>query len=219
MDLPPIFQLLYTSLWIPVLKASLSIQSQLNLSFASNTKQIVKWNDWTLYFSSFGGTNVLNWQIIANALKPKYLHIFFKNQTTPAVYNSVLDNLNLTQASVLINSEVIPSIPYQPDFVTNRDWVRLYNDFLACAGKNMHGDLDNAPAIAYMEYGQTYPVLSFDLTSKEMHTRFDSTSPVSIVFRGQFSANVPATCNAYAILECEREMTVEGLGNGITFIM
>lgn len=216
--LTPIYQILYTSVWIPVVRPSLSIEAALNMSYAANTKQIMKWNNWELYFTTFGATSSLNWQIIANALKPRYLHVFFKNQTN-LLTNIVLDNLNITQASLLVNSEVIPSIPYQIDTVTNMDWMRPYNDFLALCGKSMHGDLDNAPSISYNEYANTYFILSFDLTSKEMHTRFDSQTPVSLVFRAIFSANVPANVNAYAILENEREITVEGLGNGINFIM
>ena len=149
--------------------------------------------------------------------KPRYIIVGFQtdkdsNQTKNP---SLFDNVNVTNMYVMLNSTRYPMVDYNMSF-TKQQFSRVYGDAASFRARFYNMDeLVSNPNITPSDYKTLYPIFVFDVSKQSERLK---TSVTDIQIKAQFSQNVPANTQAYAIVISDRMLTFQSDGNKMSVI-
>jgi len=131
--------------------------------------------------------------------KPKYIIVGFqtnKNEsqtTNPALF----DHVNVKSIYVMLNSERYPEVDYDIDFAKMK-FSRVYRDALKFCGEYYGiNELIAYSNVLPSEYRDLYSLFVLDV-SKQSEALKNSVADIQL--RVQFSQNIPANTQAYALI-------------------
>jgi len=149
--------------------------------------------------------------------KPKYIIIGFQTDKTESQTTNpaVFDHVNVKSVYAMLNSERYPEVDYDIDFAKIK-FSRVYGD----ASKFCGDYYDINELIAYSnvlpsEYKDLYALFVIDV-SKQSETLKNSVADIQL--RVQFSQNVPANTQAYALILSDKTMSLTSDGNNLKVI-
>ena len=128
---------------------------------------------------------------------------------------SIFDHCNLTNAYVMLNSTRYPAIDYQLNFAQQK-YSRMYKE-AADFRKNYFGmdELISNSNINPVDYKTLFPLYVFDV-SKQSERLKNSITDINI--KAQFSANVPANTQAFAIVISDRILKFQSDGKKMAVV-
>jgi len=149
--------------------------------------------------------------------KPKYIIVGFQtdkaeSQTTnPAVF----DHVNVKSIYAMLNSERYPEVDYDIDFAKMK-FSRVYGDASKFCGEYYGiNELIAYSNVLPSEYKDLYALFVIDV-SKQSETLKSSVADIQL--RVQFSQNVPANTQAYALILSDKTMSLTSDGNNLKVI-
>lgn len=171
------------SLWLPIVKPTISTELSLTEKIANESSIIYGWNAINCYRSNVWTSNSGCYNVVNNLHKISMIYVVFmdaKREDNFTETMMVFDNMNLERIHVKINGEQIPKYEYESNFSPeNLDYQRLYSAFLSC---NYTQDLDEGTMVNYKNFGTLYPIICFDVTKandEEIYNKL-KTADVSI---------------------------------------
>ena len=135
--------------------------------------------------------------------KPRYVILGFQTgkdgnqEQNPAIF----DHCNLTNAYVTLNSTRYPAVDYQLNF-DQQKYSRMYKE-AADFRKNYFGmdELISNSNINPADYKTLFPLFVFDVSKQSERLKNGITD---ITIKANFSANVPAATEAFAVVISDR---------------
>ena len=114
---------------------------------------------------------------------------------------SIFDHCNLTNAYVMLNSTRYPAVDYQLNFAQQK-YSRMYKE-AADFRKNYYGmdELISNSNINPVDYKTLFPLFVFDVSKQSERLK---NSITDITIKAQFSVNVPANTQAFALVISDR---------------
>ena len=149
--------------------------------------------------------------------KPRWIILGFQTnkdgdqEQNPAIF----DHCNLTNAYVMLNSTRYPAVDYQLNFGQQK-FSRMYKE-AADFRKNYFGmdELISNSNINPADYKTLFPLFVFDVSKQS--ERLNNTI-TDITIKAQFSANVPANTEAYALVISDRILKFQSNGKKMAII-
>ena len=149
--------------------------------------------------------------------KPRWVILGFQTdkngdqEKNPALF----DHCNLTNAYVMLNSTRYPAVDYQLNF-TKQKFSRMYKE-VADFRKNYYGmdGLISNSNINPLDYKPLFPLFVFDVSKQSERLKSTITD---ITIKAQFSVNVPANTEAYALVISDRMVKVTSDGKRMAII-
>ena len=165
-------------------------------------------------------TSKFTWRLSVKSSpeKPRWIIIGFQtDKDGDEEKNAALFNhCNLTNIYAMLNSTRYPAVDYNVSFPKNQ-FSRLF-DAAKKFRENFYnidsllGKLDISP----WEYKELFPLYVIDV-SKQSERLKNSVTDIQI--KAEFSANVPANTEAYAVVISDRELDFESNGNKMNVII
>ena len=98
----------------------------------------------------------------------------------------------------MLNSRRYPEIDYDDSNFTQQKFSRVYGDAAAFRMKSYNiEELISSPNITPADYKELFPMFVFDVTQQSKKLK---NSVTDIQIKAQFSANVPANTEAFAVV-------------------
>ena len=149
--------------------------------------------------------------------KPRYIILGFQTnkdgdqEQNPAIF----DNCSLTNAYVMLNSTRYPAVDYQLNFGQQK-YSRMYKE-AAEFRKNYFGmdSLISNSNINPADYKELFPLFVFDVSKQSERLK---NSITDITIKAQFSANVPANTQAYALVISDRILKFQSDGKKMAVV-
>jgi hypothetical protein len=113
--------------------------------------------------------------------------------------NMIFDNLNLRSCYLKIANVQHPSIHYEVNFSSPKNWLTYYNELLRAGGKT---DYSDGPLISYKNYDKLYPIIAFNLGA---HEKYTSISSLDIIFNFNLAVAPTKKFKFYFIIIDKRE--------------
>ena len=164
-------------------------------------------------------TTNFSWKLAVQSSpeKPRWLILGFQtgkdgDQTTNP---SIFDHCNLTNAHVMLNSTRYPEIDYLLNFTQNK-YSRMYKQ-VSDFRKNYFGmdSLISSCNINPIDYKGLYPLFVFDVSKQSERLK---NSITDITLKMNFSDNVPANTQAYALVISDRIVKFQSDGNKMAIV-
>jgi len=144
--------------------------------------------------------------------KPRWIIVAFRtNKTGDQQHNaSIFDHCNLTNIFVMMNSRRYPEIDYDDTNFSQQKCSRVYGDAATFRTKfyNLE-ELISSPNITSSDYKELFPMFVFDVTKQSKKLKNSATD---IQIKAQFSANVPANTEAFAVVISEKSLIFQSDG-------
>ena len=110
----------------------------------------------------------------------------------------------------MLNSRRYPEIDYDDTNFTQQKFSRVYGDAAAFRTKFYNvEELISSPNITPADYKELFPMFVFDVTKQSEKLK---NSLTDIQIKAQFSANVPANTEAFAILISDKSLVFQSDG-------
>ena len=111
---------------------------------------------------------------------------------------------------VILNSRRYPEIDYDDTKFTQQKFLRVYGDAAAFQTKfdNVEG-LISSPNITPADYKELFPMFVFDVTKQSEKLK---NSVTDIQIKAQFSANVPANTEVFAVVISDKSLIFQSDG-------
>jgi len=127
-------------------------------------------------------------------------------QHNPSIFN----HCNLTNMFVMLNSRRFPEIDYDDTNFTQQKFSRVYGDAAAFRTKFYNAEeLISSPNITPADYKELFPMCVFDVTKQSEKLK---NSVTDIQIKAQFSENVAANIEAFAVVICDKSLNVQSDG-------
>ena len=119
---------------------------------------------------------------------------------------SIFDHCNLTNMIVMLNSRRYPEIDYDDTNFTQQKFSRVNGDAAAFRRKFYNvEELISTPNITPVYYKELFPILVFDVSKQSEKLK---SSVTDIQIKAQFSANVAASTEAFAVVISDESIKV-----------
>jgi len=149
--------------------------------------------------------------------KPRWVILGFQTnkdgnqEQNPAIF----DNCNMTNAYVMLNSTRYPAVDYQLNF-DQQKYSRMYKE-AADFRKNYFGmdELISNSNVNPADYKTLFPLFVFDVSKQSERLK---NSITDITIKAQFSANVPANTQAYALVVSDRILKFQSDGKKMSVV-
>jgi len=146
--------------------------------------------------------------------KPRWIIVALAFQTDKSgnqEHNpSIFDHCNLTNMFVMLNSRRYPEIDYDDMNFTQQKFSRVYEDAAAFRTKFYNvEELISSPNITPADYKELFPMFVFDVTKQSEKLK---NSVTDIQIKAQFSANVAANTEAFAVVVSDRSLIFQSDG-------
>ena len=148
--------------------------------------------------------------------KPRWIILGFQTNKDDQEQNpAIFDHCNLTNAYVMLNSTRYPAVDYQLNF-DQQKFSRMYKE-AADFRKNYFGmdELISNSNINPADYKALFPLFVFDVSKQSERLKNTITD---ITIKAQFSANVPANTEAYALVISDRILKFQSNGSKMAVI-
>jgi len=123
---------------------------------------------------------------------------------------SIFDHCNLTNMFVMLNSSIYPEIDCDDTNFTQQKFSRVYGDAAAFRTKFYNAEeLISSPNITPADYKELFPMFIFDVTKQSEKLK---NSVTDIQIKAQFSENVAANTEAFAIVISDKSLIFQSDG-------
>jgi len=123
---------------------------------------------------------------------------------------SIFDQCNLTNMFVILNSRRYPEIDYDGNNFTQQKFLRVYGDAAAFRTKFYRlEELVSSSNIQPSDFKELFPIFVFDV-SKQSEKLKNSVTDIQI--KAQFSANVAANTEAFAVVISDKSLIFQSDG-------
>ena len=123
---------------------------------------------------------------------------------------SIFDHCNLTNIFMMLNSRRYPEIDYDDTNFTQQKFSRVYGDAAAFWTKFYNvEELISSPNITPADYKELFPKFVFDVTKQSEKLK---NSVTDIQIKPQFSANVAANIEAFAVVISDKSLIFQSDG-------
>jgi len=124
--------------------------------------------------------------------------------------SSIFDHCNLTNMFVMLNSRRYPAIDYDDINFARQKFSRVYGDAAAFRTKFYNvEELFSSPNISLADYKKLFPMFVFDVTKQSEKLK---NSVTHIQIKAQFSANVSANAEAFAVVISDKSLIFQSDG-------
>ena len=144
--------------------------------------------------------------------KPRWIIVAFQtDKSGDHQHNpSIFDHCNLTNMFVMLNSRRYPEIDYDDINFTQQNFSRVYGDAAAFRTKFYNvEELISSPNITPGDYKELFPIFVFDVTKQSEKLK---NSMTDIQIKAQFSANVAANTEAFAVVISDKSLIFQSDG-------
>ena len=144
--------------------------------------------------------------------KPRWIIVAFQiDKSGNQEHNpSIFDHCNLTNMFVMLNSRRYPEIDYDAINFTQQKFSRVYGDAAAFRTKFYNvEELISSPNITPADYKELFPMFVFDVTKQSEKLK---NSVTDIQIKAQFSANVAANTEAFAVVISDKSLIFQSDG-------
>jgi len=125
-------------------------------------------------------------------------------------FASIFDHCNLTNMFVMLNSRRYPEIDYDDTNFTQQKFSRVDGDAAAFRTKFYNvEELIFSPNITPSDYKELFPMFVFDVTKQSKKLK---NSVTDIQIKTQFSENVPANTEAFAVVISDKSLIFQSDG-------
>ena len=149
--------------------------------------------------------------------RPRFIIVGFQTDkdTSQEQNPAVFDHVNLTKASVTLNSQRYPLNDIVTDFNMN-DYSVLYEMFDSFK-KEYYGfnSLVGGTQVSYLSFKKLFPIIVFDVRHQSERLK---SGVIDMMLRFNFSAGIPANTRAYALIISDREYRFSSDGKNLTMI-
>ena len=147
-------------------------------------------------------TRNFNWRLSVKSApeKPRWTIVAFQtDKSGDQQHNpSIFDHCNLTNMFVMLNSRRYPEIDYDDTNFTQQNFSRVFGDAAAFRTTFYNvEELISSPNITPADYKELFPMFVFDVTKQSEKLK---NSVTDIQIKAQFSANVAANTEAFAVV-------------------
>jgi len=126
---------------------------------------------------------------------------------------SIFDHCNLNNMFVMLSSKRYPEIEYDDTNLTQQKFSSVYGDAAAFRTKFYNvEELISSPNITPADYKELFPMLVFDVTKQNEKLK---NSVTDIQIKAQFSANVPANTEAFAVVISDKSLIFQSDGQNM----
>jgi len=128
---------------------------------------------------------------------------------------SVFDHVNVKNMFVMLNATRYPAVDYNISFA-NQQFSRVYGD-AAIFGVKFFGmdELITQSNIFPSEFKSLYPLFVFDISKQREKLK---SSVLDIQIKAQFTENVPANTEAFALVISDRLLSFQSDGNKMSVV-
>jgi len=144
--------------------------------------------------------------------KPRWIIVAFQTDKSPNQEHnpSIFDHCNLTNMFVMLNSRRYPKIDYDDTNFTQQKFSMVYGDAAAFRTKFYNvEELISSPNITPSDYKELFPMFVFDVTKQSEKLK---NSVTDIQIKAQFSANVAANTEAFAVVINDKSLIFQSDG-------
>ena len=222
------FNINHISLWMPKVKPSLKIESEINSQLVKGHIKQLYFEQVRVYRTMYQPTETnMTWRITTQPGTELPRHIFVAFQSSERdnnqeMNNMVFDNANLRRISCRVNSTQYPEREFECNFTPqNRNYSRLYMSFLDAVNK--YQDTDTGCQLSAEDWASLYPIHHFDV-SKHSDRLKNSSADIEIRFSlgGNFrniANNADQPFYVYAVVLSDRYLQLEGLSGRMNVIV
>ena len=222
------FNINHISLWMPKVKPSLKIESEINSQLVKGHIKQLYFEQMRVYRTMYQPTETnMTWRITTQPGTELPRHIFVAFQSSERdnnqeMNNMVFDNANLRRISCRVNSTQYPEREFECNFTPqNRNYSRLYMSFLDAVNK--YQDTDTGCQLSAEDWASLYPIHHFDV-SKHSDRLKNSSADIEIRFSlgGNFmniANNADQPFYVYAVVLSDRYLQLEGLSGRMNVII
>jgi len=222
------FNINHISLWMPKVKPSLKIESEINSQLLKGHIKQLYFEQMRVYRTMYQPTETnMTWRITTQPGTELPRHVFVAFQSSERddnqeMNNMVFDNANLRRISCRINSTQYPEREFECNFSPqNRNYSRLYMSFLDAVNK--YQDTDTGCQLSAEDWASLYPIHHFDV-SKHNDRLKNSSADIEIRFSlgGNFrniANNADQPFYVYAVVLSDRFFQLEGLSGRMNVII
>ena len=163
---------------------------------------------------SVAQTRNFTWQLSvkSHVEKPRWIIVAFQTDKSgnQEPNPSIFDHCNFTSMFVMLNSQRYPEIDYNDTNFTQQKCSMVYGDTAAFRTKcyNLE-ELISSPNITPSDYKELFPMFVFDVTKQSKKLK---NSVTDIQVRAQFSANVAANTEAFAVIISDKSLIFQSDG-------
>jgi len=144
--------------------------------------------------------------------KPHWIIVAFQTDKSGNQEHSpsIFDHCNLTNIFVMLNSKRYPEIDYDGINFTQQKFSRVYGDAAAFRTKFYNvEELISSPNITPADYKELFPMFVFEVTKQSEKLK---NSVTDIQKKAQFSANVAANTEAFAVVISDKSLIFQSDG-------
>ena len=222
------FNISHISLWMPKVKPSLKIESELDSMLLKGHIKNLYFEQMRVYRTMFQPTETsMTWRITIQPGTELPRHVFIAFQSNERdnnqeMNNMVFDNANLRRISCRINSVQYPEREFECNFTqANRNYSRLYMSFLEAVNK--YQDTDTGAQISAEDWASLYSIIHCDV-SKHSDRLKNSSADIEIRFNlgGNFRNivnNADTPFYVYAVVLSDRYLQLETLSGKMSVII
>ena len=225
---PGKFNINHISLWMPKVKPSLSVESEIDSMLVKKHIKELYFEQMRVYRKMFQSTEAsMTWRITTQTgiELPRHVFIAFQSNerdSNQEINNMIFDNANLRRISCNINSVQYPEREFECNFSQeNRNYSRSYMSFLEAVNK--YQDSDTGCQLSAEDWASLCPIHHFDV-SKHNDRLKNSSSDIEIRFN--FGSNFRNLANnadqpfyVYAVVLSDRYIKLEGLSGRMNIIV
>jgi len=144
--------------------------------------------------------------------KPRWIIVAFQtDKSGDQQHNpSIFDHCHLTNMFVMLNNRRYPDIVYDDKNFTQQKFSRVYGDAAAFRTKFYNvEELISSPNITPADYKELFPMFVYDVTKQSKKLKHSVTD---IQIKAQFSANVTANTEAFAVVISDKSLIFQSNG-------
>ena len=158
-------------------------------------------------------TRNFTWQLSVKSApeKPRWIIVAFQTDKSGNQQRnpSIFDHCNLTNMFVMLNSWRYPEIDYDDTNFAQQKFSRVYGDAAAFRTKFYNvEELISSPNITPADYKELFPMFVFDVIKQS--EKLNSVTEIKI--KAQFSANVAANTEAFAVVISDKSLIFQSDG-------
>ena len=159
-------------------------------------------------------TRNFTWRLLVKSSpeRPRWIIVAFQTDKSGNQQRnpSIFDHCNLTNMFVMLNSRRYPAIDYDDINFARQKFSRVYGDAAAFRTKFYNvEELFSSPNISLADYKKLFPMFVFDVTKQSEKLK---NSVTHIQIKAQFSANVSANAEAFAVVISDKSLIFQSDG-------
>ena len=215
------FKIEHLAVWIPKLRLSLSVQTELEALLLSGAQRTLYFEQMRVYRSQFGHAETCPvWRVtsVASEQLPRHVFIAFANVArdgNQTQNNQVFDHANLARLAVLVNSQQYPEREIFTNFTAaSRNYSRAYMLFLKASEK--YSNPDPGSQVPLEDFANLYPIIHVDVSKHRDKLKIGT---ADIEVRWHLSADPGWDYHVYCVVLSDRFITLEAVSGRMNVIL